>query len=138
MSLIFKKIESGDIFTRDFSPLVRNNEITFSTPEEIAVVYGPNGTGKTSLIKVLGDAKGTKVEFSLDGTDYQAGADVFHIISDQNNRNIISGETRDFFLGDNIRHEFEIQDQVTGDRSDVISAILSLIKNTFEIGRAHV
>ena len=100
MSLVFKKIESGDIFTRDFSPLVRNNEITFSTSEEIAVVYGPNGTGKTSLIKVLGDAKGTKVEFSLDGTEYQAGSDIFHIINDQNNRNIISGETRDFFLGE--------------------------------------
>jgi len=26
MSLVFKKIESGDIFTRDFSPLVRNKE----------------------------------------------------------------------------------------------------------------
>lgn len=137
MSLIFKIIESGDIFTRDFTPLVRNNEIIFPTSEEIAVVYGPNGTGKTSLIKVLGDAKGTKVEFSLDGTDYQAGAEVFHIINDQNNRNIISGETRDFFLGDNIRHEFELQDQVATDRNTVISAILSLIKNTFGISAGN-
>lgn len=137
MSLVFKKIESGDIFTRDFSPLVRNNEIIFPTSEEIAVVYGPNGTGKTSLIKVLGDAPNTKVEFSLDGTDYQAGADVFHIINDQNNRNIISGETRDFFLGDNIRHEFELQDQVAADRNAVVSAILSLIKNTFGISAGN-
>lgn len=133
MSLVFKKIESGDIFTRDFSPLTRNNEIAFSHSEEIAVIYGPNGTGKTSLIKVLSDAKNTKVEFSFDGTEYQAGAGVFHVINDQNNRNIISGETRDFFLGDNIRHEFELQDQVTADRNTVISAILSLIKNTFGI-----
>lgn len=137
MSLVFKKIESGDIFTRDFSPLVRNNEITFPTSEEIAVIYGPNGTGKTSLIKVLGDAKETKVEFSLDGTEYQAGAGVFHIINDQNNRNIISGETRDFFLGDNIRHEFELQDQVTADRNAVISSILSLIKSSFGISAGN-
>lgn len=137
MSLIFKKIESGDIFTRDFSPLVRNNEINFPTSEEIAVVYGPNGTGKTSLIKVLGGAKNTKVEFSLDGTDYQSGEGIFHIINDQNNRNIISGETRDFFLGDNIRHEFELQDQVASDRNSVISAILSLIKNTFGIAAGN-
>lgn len=137
MSLVFKKIESGDIFTRDFSPLIRNNEITFPTSEEIAVVYGPNGTGKTSLIKVLGDAKGTKVEFSFNGTEYQSGAGVFHIINDQNNRNIISGETRDFFLGDNIRHEFELQDQVVADRSAAISAILSLIKNTFDISAGN-
>lgn len=77
MSLVFKKIESGDIFTRDFSPLVRNNEIIFPQSEEIAVVYGPNGTGKTSLIKVLGDTPNTKIEFYLDGIDYQAGAEVF-------------------------------------------------------------
>lgn len=137
MSLIFKKIESGDIFTRDFSPFVRNNEIAFPTPEEIAVVYGPNGTGKTSLIKVLADTKNTKVEFSLDGIEYQAGADVFHIINDQNNRNIISGETRDFFLGDNIRYEFELQDQVSEDRNAVISDILSLIKSTFGISAGN-
>lgn len=128
MSLVFRKIESGEIFTRDFSPLVNNNEIQFPTTEAIAVVYGPNGTGKTSLIKVLSDTKDTKVEFSLDGTEYHAGATVFHIINDQNNRNIISGETRDFFLGDNIRHEFELQDQVASDRSEVITAVLSLIK----------
>lgn len=137
MSLIFKKIESGDIFTRDFSPLTRNNEIVFPNSEEIVVVYGPNGTGKTSLIKVLGDAKDTKVEFSLDDTEYQAGAGVFHIINDQNNRNIISGETRDFFLGDNIRHEFELLDQVTEERNSVISSIVALIKNTFGISAGN-
>lgn len=32
MSLVFKKIESGDIFTRDFSPLVRNKENRLGLP----------------------------------------------------------------------------------------------------------
>ncbi len=137
MSLIFKKIESGDIFTRDFSPLTRNNEIVFPNSEEIVVVYGPNGAGKTSLIKVLSDAKDTKVEFSLDNTEHQVGRSIFHIINDQNNRNIISGETRDFFLGDNIRHEFELLDQVTEERNSVISSIVSLIKNNFGISAAN-
>ena len=137
MSLTFRKIESGDIFTRDFSPLVRNNEIAFPTSEEIVVVYGPNGTGKTSLIKVFDGARGTKLEFSFDGIDYQSGAGVFHIINDQNNRNIISGETRDFFLGDNIRHEFELQDQVSEDRGAVLSSVASLLKNTFGISAGN-
>jgi AAA15 family ATPase/GTPase len=136
MSLIFKKIENGNIFTRDFSSLVRNNEISFPA-EKIAVIYGPNGTGKTSLIKVLADVKETKVEFSLDDVEHQSGAGVFHIINDQNNRNIISGETRDFFLGDNIRHEFELQDQVSTDRSAVLSAAISLLKNTFGISAGN-
>ena len=48
MSLVFKKIESGDVFTRDFSPLVRNNEIIFPQSEEIAVVYAEwNGKNKS-------------------------------------------------------------------------------------------
>lgn len=137
MSIIFKKIENGEIFTRDFSPLVVRNEIAFSASEEIAVIYGPNGTGKTSLIKVLGDGKGTKIEFSLDGVEYQSGSGIFHIINDQNNRNIISGDTRDFFLGDNIRYEFELQDKVAKERDSVISAILSLIKSTFGISAGN-
>ena len=137
MSLKFKKIESGDIFTRDFSPLVKNNEITFPSSEEIAVIYGPNGTGKTSLIKVLGDTPGTKVEFTLGETEYQNGSNVFHIINDQNNRNIISGETRDFFLGDNIKYEFELQEQVSADRNAMLSAIISLLKTSFGISAGN-
>lgn len=137
MSIIFKKIENGNIFTRDFSPLVRNSEIVFPTSEEIAVIYGPNGTGKTSLIKVLDGSQGTKVEFTFEETDYTNGSQIFHVINDQNNRNIISGETRDFFLGDNIRHEFELQDQVSSDRAALISAIISMLKNNFGISAAN-
>ncbi len=97
MSLIFSRIENGNIFTRDFNPLVKNNEIVFSSQEEIAVVYGPNGTGKTSFIKVLEASDNTHVEFTFEERKYDTAVGVFHIINDQNNRNIISGETRDFF-----------------------------------------
>lgn len=129
MSLIFNKIENADVFTRDFSPLTRNNQIDFPPrSEEIAVIYGPNGTGKTSLIKVLADSPNTKLEFNYDGTAYTAGSSVFHIVNDQNNRNIISGETRDFFLGDNIQHEFELQDLILEKRNQFISTVISSMK----------
>ena len=82
MSIVFKKIENGNIFTRDFSPLVRNSEIVFPTSEEIAVIYGPNGTGKTSLIKVLDGSQGTKVEFTFEETDYTNGSQIFHVINE--------------------------------------------------------
>jgi ABC-type hemin transport system ATPase subunit len=124
----FNKIENGDIFTRDFKPLVKNNEIGFPSVEEIAVIYGPNGTGKTSLIKVLSDEKGTRVEFECDGQPYTSGKNVFHIINDQNNRNIIAGETKDFFLGDNIKREFELQDFITKEREKIIGDIISVLK----------
>lgn len=88
MALVFNKIENADVFTRDFSPLTRNNQINFPNNEEIAVVYGPNGTGKTSLIKVLSDAPNTKLEFDYEGTTYTSGTSVFHVVNDQNNRKI--------------------------------------------------
>ena len=129
MSLTFKTIENADVFTRDFSPLTRYNQIDFPRSEEIAVVYGPNGTGKTSLIKVLAGSKNTKLEFDFNGSTYTSGADIFHVVNDQNNRNIISGETRDFFLGDNIQHEFELQDSLQKKRTDFIAAVITILKS---------
>lgn len=129
MSLTFKTIENADVFTRDFSPLTRYNQIDFPRNEEIAVVYGPNGTGKTSLIKVLSGSKNTKLEFDFNGSTYTSGADIFHVVNDQNNRNIISGETRDFFLGDNIQHEFELQDSLQKKRTDFIAAVITILKS---------
>jgi ABC-type cobalamin/Fe3+-siderophores transport system ATPase subunit len=125
----FNKIENGEIFTRDFRPLVKNNEIDFSTTEAIAVVYGPNGTGKTSLIKALSDEKETKIEFVYDAQDHTSGKDIFHIINDQNNRNIIKGETKDFFLGNNIRREVELQEVIISERESIISKIISSLKS---------
>lgn len=125
----FNKIENGNIFTRDFKSLVANNEVAFATGEEITVIYGPNGTGKTSLINVLSDKTGTKIEFEYDGQTYTAGKNVFHIINDQNNRNIIVGETKDFFLGDNIKREFELQGLINLGRKSLIDSIVSSLKN---------
>ncbi|MCL1875332.1 MAG: AAA family ATPase [Synergistaceae bacterium] len=124
----FNKIENGEIFTRDFRPLVKHNEIDFPTTEAIAVIYGPNGTGKTSLIKVLSDKEGTKIEYEYNEQKQTIGKSVFHIINDQNNRNIIRGDTKDFFLGDNIKREFELQEFIISERANIISAIVSLLK----------
>ena len=130
MALVFKKITNGTVFTKDFNPLVCNNQIEFSRKEGIAVVYGPNGTGKTSLIKVLSDEKNTKLEFEFEGNSYTTGSDVFHVVHDQNNRNIIEGETSDFFLGDNIRREFELQELLAKKRESFISEVIAILKKS--------
>lgn len=141
MSIIFNKIENENIFSQEsFNPFSRNNEISFPSSnslEEIVVIYGPNGTGKTSLVKVLKEERGTKVKFSFDGVEYQSGKDVFHIINDQNSRNIIHGDTQDFILGDNIRREFELQRQLKTERELVINNIVSIVKNRFGISAAN-
>lgn len=132
--LIFNVIENGEIFTRDFRPLAKNNEIAFpQNAEEIVAIYGPNGTGKTSLIKALSDAKGTKIKFALDETEYTSGAEVFHIINDQNDRNIITGEAKDFFIGDNIKREFDLQKLILEGRTAVISNITAKLKSNYSI-----
>lgn len=128
MTLVFNRIKNGEIFTSDFNPLTRNNMIEFPEHEEIAVIYGPNGTGKTSFIKVLSDVKNSELEFVYDGNTYTSGNPVFHIINDQNNRNIILGDTRDFFLGDNIRHEFELQDLLSEKRIIFINTVIGVLK----------
>ena len=133
----FNKIENAEIFTRDFRPLVKNNEVAFSTNEKIAVIYGPNGTGKTSLIKVLSDGVGTKVEFEYDGNSYSSGHNVFHVINDQNNRNIIKGDTKDFFIGDDIKREFDLQEFIGIERTRIIGTIISTLKSSYGISAAN-
>ena len=124
----FTTIENETIFTGDFNPLLKNNEIDFESGGKIAVIYGPNGTGKTSLIKVLSNGNGTKLEYEYDGQAYTSGKDVFHIINDQNNRNIIMGETKDFFLGDNIRREHELFGLITTGRKNLIGTLSASLK----------
>ena len=99
--ITFNKIKNGNIFSTDYENLERNNEISFD--KDIAVLYGPNGTGKTSLLKVLSGEDGTSLNFDYNEQEYENGQEVFMIIHDQNDRNIISGEAKDFLLGDNIR-----------------------------------
>ena len=59
-NILFNKIENGLIFTSDYRTFVKNNTISFSNAG-IAVVYGPNGTGKTSLAKVFSGEEGTAI-----------------------------------------------------------------------------
>jgi len=115
----FNKIENGNIFTRDFRPLAKNNEVHFSNTEGIAVVYGPNGTGKTSLIKVLADGNGTAVEFEYEGKKYASGKDVFHIIINEFNH--FEGNLSIF------QPAIDITDHALGsERTDIVSFVNSL------------
>jgi Fe-S cluster assembly ATPase SufC len=62
MKLTFQKIVRENVFSDDFLHLVRDNEIEF--PENgIAVVYGPNGIGKSSLAYAFAGEEGS--EYSL-------------------------------------------------------------------------
>ena len=129
MDLTFNKIKKGNIFASSFETFEENNILNFSGREKIIVVYGPNGTGKSSFIKVLKGDDNSEIEFEYEGNTYNSGEQVFHIIDDQNARNIIKGDTKDFFLGDNIQRVFELEDLLTEKRQSFLNSVLDILKS---------
>ena len=129
--IIFEKIENEDIFVSDYKNFIRNNEIDFSK-EGISVIYGPNGTGKTSLVKVLSSEKGTKVKDTYGENEYTDGSQFF-VINDQNTRNIIHGETKDFLLGDDIKKEFELQEYIKNEYNRLCTESISILKGNYSV-----
>lgn len=112
MNIEFNKIKKENIFCEEFNNFTQNNVVTFEK-NRIAIIYGPNGTGKTSLAKILDQDKGSEYSISIDGTIFTEKDNKFaHIISDQNDRNIIQGNTEDFIIGDNIKREYELKKKI--------------------------
>ncbi|MDN4707988.1 AAA family ATPase [Vibrio parahaemolyticus] len=103
MKITISKLKKDGIFTDEYLELTQNNELDFEH-KKVCVLYGPNGTGKTSLSKVLNQEKGAEYKLFIDGAEHtESSASIAHIISDQNDRNVIQGETQDFILGDDIK-----------------------------------
>ena len=108
----FQKIEKGNIFCSKFKNLTSDNILDFDN-KKISIVYAPNGTGKSSLTSVLNYEKGTSFKLEYNGkTHTEKDEKIFHVISDQNARNIIQGTTGDFILGAEIRKEYELKKSI--------------------------
>ena len=134
--LVFHKIINDRIFTTDFSTFISNNTIDFND-KNISVLYGPNGTGKTSLIQVLLGSKGTAYNADYDGVSYdESNTSLFYVIQDQSSRNIIAGTAKDFLLGDDIQREFSLSEYLTTERNRILSEIIATLKNIFGISSA--
>lgn len=59
---------------------------------------------------------------------------VAHVISDQNDRNIIEGKTQDFILGDNIKREYELREQINANFTGLFSKkLMATLKNKYGI-----
>jgi len=113
MVVVFEKIVRESIFQDNFSDFKEHNILEFDG-NNVVVLYGPNGTGKSSLAAVLSqDQEVIEYSLTVDGTrSTHEDVKVVHVISDQNGRNIIEGSTEDFILGDNIRREYELKNSI--------------------------
>lgn len=94
MILEFRKIKKENIFNEDFNEFNTNNTIDFSE-KSVSVLYAPNGVGKSSFTKTLG--RFGEFELNYNNVIYnEQNCNLFHVINDQNSRNIIKGTAEDF------------------------------------------
>lgn len=101
----------------------------------IAVVYAPNGTGKSSLAKVL---KGTANDLSFSATNDDGAlvaSDAFHIIPDQIDRNVIRGKETDYLVGQQIRREYELRDRINSAFVSAYAALSGMYKSEFKVDK---
>ena len=132
MMKIFK-LKKENIFCAEYEDLTENNEIEFSN-NKIAVIYGPNGTGKTSLSSILEKAANSEFDIEFNNKKYTNNGEPFaHIIHDQNGRNIIEGSTEDFILGDNIKKEYQLKEQLDKGFRSLYDILINLLKVRFGI-----
>ena len=143
MKIVFSSIKSNDIFETDFEHLSsQNGTIEFKHKQSsggIAVVYAPNGTGKTSLANLLG------VETSTEKNSFVASDDqgntitpetrAFHVIQDQLNRNVIRGKTTDYLIGAQIRREYELRDQINAAFQNAYEQLSAKYKTEFKVSK---
>lgn len=142
MKLEFKSIKNQNIFQPEYQNLVTNghNIIEFKKQPQasggIAVVYAPNGTGKSSLTVTLGN-KVTTEELSFEAiynnnTSIFPETKAFHIIGDQISRNIIEGETSDYLVGRDIIREYELKKKIANGFGSSFSELNAEYKNEYK------
>lgn len=143
MKIVFSSIKNSDIFENDFMHLSeQNGTIEFKHMQGaggIAVVYAPNGTGKTSLSNLL------DMELSTDNNSFAAKDEqgntitpetkTFHVIQDQLNRNVIRGKTTDYLIGAQIRREYELRDRINSSFQNAYDQLSSKYKTEFKVSK---
>ena len=135
-SLTIKKLKCGSNLKKGFESLSLNNTLEFSK-QGIAVVYGPNGTGKTSISKIFLGEKDTEAEIEYAGKKYTdfGKNPLFHVIRDQNYRNIIEGNTDEYILGDNIQKERLKKEELDQAHQALFDSMKDKMKKTFLISK---
>ena len=141
MKLVFSSIKNSTIFEPEFQMLTpANGTIEFkhlNAAGGIAVVYAPNGTGKSSMTKVLGiEAPSDDMSFTvIDDMGVAVTPGAFHIIPDQINRNVIRGKETDYLIGRQIRREYELRDRINSAFHVAYTALAGKFKGEYKVSK---
>lgn len=142
--LTFEKIKIENRLPENFCNFKINNELSWENRSKknknLCIVYGSNGVGKSSISEVLNGVKNSELrcQYKISKTEIEQINDsnvknYFTVIKDQNNRNIINGNASNFFLGENIRFEIELQVKVENFITNLLPASLKEEFKTFGI-----
>lgn len=138
MKIEFKKIKKENIFNDFFKSMAKNNILDFAN--KTVILYGPNGTGKTSLSKIFNYEEKTEFELEEDGrvytTENSKENKYFYVIKDQNARNIIKGNEKEFLIGENIRREFELKSIIDEKEKNLKLSCTNILRDIFGIKKA--
>ncbi|WP_338609574.1 AAA family ATPase [Clostridium baratii] len=131
--LVFNTIKNGKIFNDDFNHMEKDNVIEFRGG--LAIVYAPNGTGKTSLTKLLDNRRENEGEiiFSYNGASSKKSLESINVIYDQNSRNIIEGEANDFILSSDIVKITELEKLINKKSYNFFDDIKNYLKSKYNI-----
>lgn len=139
--IIIKKLKNDKIFVEDFEDLKKNNEIIFKGKSKgdingLAIIYAPNGTGKTTLSKML-DKKNKglgEIDISYEGSiENDKIRENIHVIYDQNNRHIIEGEESDFIISHDIVKISKLENEIKLEFQKITKDIKNLLKDNYKI-----
>lgn len=122
------KLEKGEILQPIFEELTQYNEIKFSD-QGIAVFMHQMVQVNLPFTNILCGVENTEAEVNFEerpDTDIKIR---FHVIRDQLSRNIISGTTDEFILGENIAAERQLKATIDQKYQNTIDALKSLLKN---------
>lgn len=143
MKIIFSSIKNNGIFEDDFAHLTeRNGTIEFKHMQGsggIAVVYAPNGTGKTSIANLLAmessEENNSFVAVDEHGNTITQETGTFHVIKDQLNRNVIRGKTTDYLIGAQIRREYELRDRINSSFQRAYEQLAVKYRTEFKVSK---
>lgn len=143
MKIFFSSIKNGTIFNNDFLTLPqRKGTIEFkhlNASGGIAVVYAPNGTGKSSLSKVLETENTSPTKYfsavNDNGMNICPESCAFHVIQDQINRNVIHGKETDYLVGQQIRREYELRDRINNAFETAYRSLGAKYKDVYKVSK---